>query len=232
MARLVADAVRVYVEALEAILCGDCIGNRSPSVISTFHTTTASSVGDVVYVPVSIPAAPIAPDVSPPVVFLQSLHSSVPLVCDYAPVERLVVPAIVGVSLSVPEFTGWNVRACQSVTFDEPGEVGGLDRSYMNRIHSVAASGTLVGIRLRTAYLEKVVGAFEVRSLLKFQPSFVPNEREARFVRLMNSYLIGYGVKPPILSPSFWWADYAPLCRSSCTADAEQFRLARDWHFT
>lgn len=43
--------------------------------------------------------------------------------------------------------------------------------------------GTLVVIRLRIAYVSKMVGGFEVPSVLKCDRSFVPNEREAWYIR-------------------------------------------------
>lgn len=54
------------------------------------------------------------------------------------------------------------------------------------------------------AYLAKVVGGFEVPSVLKCERAFVLNEREYRLVRFINSYLSGDGKQPPILSPSFF----------------------------
>lgn len=136
-----------------------------------------------------------------------------------APVDRLVVPAVSGVSFPMPEFAGWKVQVCQSANFDVPGGVGYLSRSDVNRIHTEAASGTLVGVRLRTAYLAKVVGVFEVPSVLKFERALVNNEREDLYDRLINSYLSGDGTQPPILSPYFWSADYAPLWCYSCASD-------------
>lgn len=96
------------------------------------------------------------------------------MVCDSAPFKLLVVPAIVGVSYPMPEFSGWKVRACQSFTFDGLGGVGDLDRSDVNHIHASAASGTLVGVLLRTAYFKKVVDGFDVPSVLKMRAGVRP----------------------------------------------------------
>lgn len=114
------------------------------------------------------------------VVVLPSLTRMVSMVCNSSPVEELVVPAVVGVSFTLFEFAGWKVQACQSVTFDGPCRFFDLDRSNVNGIHAAAASGSLVGVRVRTVYLEKVVGRFEVPSVLKWEREFVKNEREAR----------------------------------------------------
>lgn len=73
VARLAADAVRVYAEAAEEIVCGYCIRNRASSLIATCSTTTASLVGYVVDVPEGFAASPITPAVSPPVVVLPYL---------------------------------------------------------------------------------------------------------------------------------------------------------------
>lgn len=96
------DEVMVYAEAPEGKRDTDRTGNMASYVTETCLTTKESLVGVVVDVRAVTPSAPISPVVSPPAVVFPIMHRLVTMVSDTAPVERLMVPPISGVPLTLP----------------------------------------------------------------------------------------------------------------------------------